>query len=648
MTRPARKRHRDNAKSRGTLPDGKWYRSRRALLGGFAVACLTVLAVFAARPLFNRQADSSTAYLAPQQQIDTLPVLASRASDAQFAEEFAAVDPRGDDWGTEIFHQQALAQLKVLGKLVADREGLASSDLSKLVSPTFNGHALLPELEEIYSDGTIVVQRPAAAETDDAATFDGPQGLKRAIGVLLQPYGQAADLRCDVKIFKVNTDVDVPTTSAYVVVSGTSRGTAMQQNAIWHCGWSLGNDDKPPRLQSIAVENFEQVSAQTSQRHLFADCTEAVLAGNPSFRQQLCFGLSHWCQRLEAQVGTFIIGMSGPAVGDVNGDGLDDLFICETGGLPNRLYIQNADGTATDVSVGSGVDLLEPSKAALIVDLDNDGHQDMVIVSIYSALAVFRGDGTGRFSLVEAIEIRGNASSIVAADYDQDRLLDLYVCGYNDIPGAIGEGGHGAPMPYYDANNGVPNVLMRNEGNLRFRDVTGEVGLNVNNRRFSFAAEWEDYDNDGDLDLYVANDFGRNNLYQNRDGKFFDEALHAGVEDIASGMSVDWGDYDNDGWMDLYVSNMWSSAGNRITFQRRFNAPDQSTKALFQRLARGNTLFRSVAESAGQEFTDESVASDVTTGRWAWGSRFVDLNNDSWQDIVVANGYVTGEQADDL
>ena len=193
MTRPARKRHRDNAKSRGTLPDGKWYRSRRALLGGFAVACLTVLAVFAARPLFNRQADSSTAYLAPQQQIDTLPVLASRASDARFAEEFAAVDPRGDDWGTEIFHQQALAQLKVLGKLVADREGLASSDLSNLVSPTFNGHALLPELEEIYSDGTIVVQRPAAAETDDAATFDGPQGLKRAIGVLLQPYGQAAD-----------------------------------------------------------------------------------------------------------------------------------------------------------------------------------------------------------------------------------------------------------------------------------------------------------------------------------------------------------------------------------------------------------------------------------------------------------------------
>ncbi len=86
------------------------------------------------------------------------------------------------------------------------------------------------------------------------------------------------------------------------------------------------------------------------------------------------------------------------------------------------------------------------------------------------------------------------------------------------------------------------------------------------------AASWEDYDQDGDLDLYVANDFGRNNLYRNDDGQFVDVAAEAGVEDISAGMSVSWGDYNNDGQADLYVGNMFSSAGNRVTYQRQFSS----------------------------------------------------------------------------
>ena len=95
-------------------------------------------------------------------------------------------------------------------------------------------------------------------------------------------------------------------------------------------------------------------------------------------------------------------------------------------------------------------------------------------------------------------------------------------------------------------------------------DVTQETGLNQNNSRYTLSASWNDFDLDGDQDLYVANDFGRNNLYRNDEGKFIDIAAEAGVEDLSAGMGVCWGDYNQDGLMDLYVSNMFSSAGNRV------------------------------------------------------------------------------------
>jgi hypothetical protein len=170
--------------------------------------------------------------------------------------------------------------------------------------------------------------------------------------------------------------------------------------------------------------------------------------------------------------------------------------------------------------------------------------------------------------------------------------------------------------------------------------------LNENNTRWSFAASWEDYDGDGDADLYVANDFGRNNLYRNDGGNFTDVAAEAGVEDIAAGMSVAWGDYNQDGKMDLYVGNMFSSAGQRIAFQGRFHtAANNETREQFQRHARGNSLFLNLGDGT---FRDVSEEAGVTLGRWAWASPFIDINNDGWEDLVVANGFVTGSNTGDL
>jgi hypothetical protein len=207
---------------------------------------------------------------------------------------------------------------------------------------------------------------------------------------------------------------------------------------------------------------------------------------------------------------------------------------------------------------------------------------------------------------------------------------------------------------YHDANDGGRNILYRNDtprgGVWKFADATAETGLEANNRRYSFAAAWEDNDGDGDIDLYVANDFGRNNLYRNdlRPGgraRFEDAAAAAGAEDRASGMSVSWGDYDRDGLMDLYIGNMFSAAGSRVIAQPLFK-PDAApeVKERLQRFARGNTLLR----NQGGSFADRSVEAGVTMGRWAWSSNFADLDGDGWEDLVVANGYITTDDPGDL
>ena len=263
-------------------------------------------------------------------------------------------------------------------------------------------------------------------------------------------------------------------------------------------------------------------------------------------------------------------------------------------------------------------------------------------------LAANQGDG--RFEYQTLLPTADDLMSMSAADYDGDGLLDLYVCTYyqnsSDGPQSRSSGVVGGDFVYHDSNSGGPNSLFKNENAFNFRNVTTETGLDQNNLRWSLAASWEDYDSDGDQDLYVANDFGRNNLFRNDGGKFVDVAAQSGVEDSASGMAVTWGDYNRDGNMDVYVSNMFSAAGNRITYQDQFkpDAPTEVRKRL-QRFARGSTLMKA---SGSGSFDDVSEAAGVAIARWAWGTSFADLNNDGWQDILVANGNITGEDPGDL
>lgn len=394
--------------------------------------------------------------------------------------------------------------------------------------------------------------------------------------------------------------------------------------------------------------------AQPEQRaHLmgngFVDITTACMPGVSSLSDQLQHGVYYWQTVLDGACGIDVYGNNGIAVGDSTGNGYDDIYVCQPAGLPNRLYRNRGDGTFEDVTRKAGVGIIDGTSSALFVDLNNSGHQDLIVVRTSGPL-LFQNQGDGTFQLKPDVfrfrhKPQGTFTAVAAADYDRDGLIDIYFCLYSYYQG-LSE--YRFPQPYYDAQNGPPNFLLKNLGNYVFEDVTETAGLSANNNRYSFACGWNDYDNDGWQDLYVVNDFGRNNLYRNDgNGRFTDRSAAAGVEDAGAGMSVCWFDFDNDGLDDLYVANMWSAAGKRITSQSEF-LPDtrQSIRTIYQQDADGNCLYRN--SGPGKAFENKTQESGTARGGWSWSSDAWDIDHDGFAELYIANGFISGPIKDNL
>lgn len=483
-----------------------------------------------------------------------------------------------------------------------------------------------------YSDEQIEVSRwttspgvPVLRGRDAFAAF-----TKNA----LASWVGTSDFRIDLKIYE--TDFGPEEVVAKLVVEAFGRTTAgiddgnrgIQSTAIWKTNWSKRGDRV--FLENIQVLAQEEIVANIPGGQLMRDCTASILRRCERLPDQLIYGLDQWSRRIP---GVDIVGNQGVAIGDLNSDGLDDIYVCQPHGLPNLMLVQNPDGTADDLSQQSNLDILDESHAALMIDVDNDGDQDL-IVSTDESLVLMSNKGDATFQLEHRMVLGSNAQSISAADFDQDGDLDLFLCKYQEVnrqndllmlPGKIDV-----------ADDGGRNILLRNDEGWKFTDVTEQVGITSNNSYYSRAASWVDYDFDGDCDLYVSNEFAPDQFYENQDGWFSEISSELGLSVAARHRSVSVGEFNQDGRFDFFVatdtplSALRELAGDADKVQRH---------AFHETLQRENQIWFS--SNQGQPFAPFYLKAPIFSSGSAFGSTTADLNNDGLDDVVVTNGFLS-------
>lgn len=352
-------------------------------------------------------------------------------------------------------------------------------------------------------------------------------------------------------------------------------------------------------------------------------------------------------------------GPAGITAADLDNDGWYDLFIPD--GVESKLFRNRRDGTFEDITSQAGLAGLDGVSVGVFADYDNDGYKDFFVSRTFSPNQLFHNNGDGTFSDVTAGSgLHEDCCTTVASwgDYDNDGLLDLYVGRYLEPRTQI-------PTTFY-ARNGEPNQLYHNLGNGKFENVTqqaglGEVGL-------CLGTVWGDYDDDGDLDLYVVNDFGRNTLYQNQgNGRFEDVSVATNTLAYGAGMSAAFGDYDNDLKLDIYVANirseerwfgeqpiarlyMLNSLRQRMwsdwpLYWEIFKQSGPHFKEVFQQMGSGNTLLHNRGDGT---FEDVTWAAGANPPGWFWGASFGDFDNDGWQDLYAADGWCYGEKETEI
>jgi len=328
---------------------------------------------------------------------------------------------------------------------------------------------------------------------------------------------------------------------------------------------------------------------------------------------------------------------AGCAFFDYDNDGWMDIYLVNSGPcdfwtpakpLRNALYHNNRDGTFTDVTEKAGVVGGGYGMGAAVGDYDGDGFPDLYVTQ-YGRSILYHNNGNGTFTDVTekaGVTAPGWASSAAWFDYDNDGRLDLFVgrfvdfsktkhhvCKAPNVSSLAGLNEYCYPRVF----DPMPSWLFHNNGDGTFTDVSQKMGI-ADNPGKTWGVVATDINNDGFLDLFVANDTTANFLFANRKGKRFEEiGFTAGVAygpggKARSGMGVDSADYDQDGWLDLFVTNL-----------------DHEFYGLY-----GNEHDESFEDRAAQ--AGVARASQMMSG---WGAKFFDFDNDGLLDLLIANGH---------
>ena len=364
------------------------------------------------------------------------PTIATKTS-AVRAEALRRVDdPVRDGWQTESLTASMDSQLKIIVDYLESmppRETRAAR-LGDVVTADFRCTPLnRPHAAAAFRDplAQLVVVR---AKDEAAFSYIGAEGLQQALEALVSAayLSSAAEslknprqlTHVKFKVYRVAADDERLTSRIRYEADGRSAAGSHQQTADWLCRWEL-DQDQLPRLSQIKLLDFEQASSYAHGENLFVERTADLLGACRSYQDQLRYGLRHWVDRIEKPILFDFMGHHGLAIGDANGDGLEDVYVCQSGGLPNRLFLQNEDGTLTDRSVEAGVDFLDYSHGALFLDLDNDNDQDLVVATT-TALIILSNEGDAFFRQQSQVAQAKFAYSLTAADYDLDGDVDIF------------------------------------------------------------------------------------------------------------------------------------------------------------------------------------------------------------------------------
>lgn len=337
-------------------------------------------------------------------------------------------------------------------------------------------------------------------------------------------------------------------------------------------------------------------------------------------------------------------GGGGAAAGDVDNDGDADILL--VGGLGNALFINDGSGYFRNASEEWGLDWRRPDgypgepRQPLIADLDNDGHQDVVITYVDDTHRVYRNTGEGGFEDRSDTALLGGKGLVggpaTVFDANNDGLLDIYISYFgNYLNGTL-------PTLARRNTNGLPNRLFLNQGNFKFTDMTEASGLG--NIGWGQAVTHTDFTGDGLQDIIAGNDFGVNAYYRNNgDTTFTDISNDIGTGKPSYTMGIGLSDLNGDQLPDVYISNIVT-----MNKDQKYVLPGVDTPAVFDpeklanmRVIEANDLFLSNT-TADKKLASFQMSNAVQRGYaetgWSWGAEFFDADHDGDDDLYVLNG----------
>jgi hypothetical protein len=331
---------------------------------------------------------------------------------------------------------------------------------------------------------------------------------------------------------------------------------------------------------------------------------------------------------------------------DVNNDGWIDCFISNgpAGGQNNSLFINNKSGNFIQVTNDPIVKDNKPSDGASFADIDNDGDLDALVTNWYNVnKLLYLNNGDGTFVKIDSGKIvndGGYSETAAWGDYDQDGLVDIYIC---------------------NSDGDFRNFMYHNDGNNNFSKIN--AGSQVSDAYSSRCINWTDIDADGDLDLFVTNENNQNeNIYRNDGSNSFVKLTNnALVTNLSSTMSSSWGDYDSDGDLDVFLANdrsvnaLFRNDGNfnftKFAGDTAVKTPSRSFSSAWSDIDNDGDLDLFVTNSFGTakkqlnffyindglgHFTRNNTDIIAQDSSWSYGCAFGDYDNDGFEDLVVA------------